>query len=373
MIYLDYAANTPAHEEVLKSFVDFSTQYIANPNASHALGKETKIVLDEATERIAKLLGVQKSEIIYTSGATESNNLALKGIAHQYRRKGKHIITTYLEHSSVTSTVTALQNAGYEVDFVDVLNDGQVDLEHLKELLRPDTILVSLSHVDSEVGIKQPLKAIHDLLEGYPNCFFHVDATQAIGKIVVDLKDVDLLTFAPHKFYGLNGIGILIKKEGIMLEPVIHGGISTTAFRSGTPTLALIESAAKALELAIPHIDERYTYVEGLNIKLRKGLEKYANVHINSPKDASPFIVNFSVKGVNAAAFQQALEECEIYVATKSACCVVNTPSRPVYALTKDRKLALSTLRISLSHLTTEEEIESFLEVFERSYKNLVK
>lgn len=373
MIYLDYAANTPAHEEVLKSFIDFSTQYIANPNASHALGKETKMVLDEATARMAQLLGVQKSEIIYTSGATESNNLAIKGIAHQYRRKGKHIITTYLEHSSVTSTVTALQNAGYEIDFVDVLKDGQVDLDHLKELLRADTILVTLSHVDSEVGIKQPIQAIHDLLAEYPNCFFHVDATQAIGKIPVDLSDVDLLTFAPHKFYGLNGIGVLIKKEKIMLEPIIHGGVSTTAFRSGTPTLALIESAAKALELAIPPMEERYAYVERLNMKLREALGKYANVSINSPKDASPYILNLSVKGVNAAAFQQVLEEREIYVATKSACCVVNTPSRPVYALTKDRKLALSTLRISLSHLTTVEEIEMFLEVFERSYKNLVK
>lgn len=373
MIYLDYAANTPAHEEVLKSFVDFSTRYIANPNASHALGQATKIVLDEATERMAQLLGVQKSEIIYTSGATEANNLALKGIAYQYRRKGKHIITTYLEHSSITSTVTALQNAGYEIDFVDVLQNGQIDLQHLKELLRPDTILLSLSHVDSEIGIKQPLKAIHELLQEYPNCFFHVDATQAIGKIKVNLEDVDLLTFAPHKFYGLNGIGVLIKKEGIMLEPVIHGGISTTAFRSGTPTLALIESAVKALELAMPNINERYTYVEGINTKLRKGLEQYANVHINSPVEASPFIINFSVRGVQAAALQQALEECEIYVATKSACCVVNTPSRPVYALTKDRKLALSTIRVSLSHLTTGEEIESFLEAFERSYKNLVK
>lgn len=373
MIYLDYAANTPAHEEVLKSFVDFSTRYIANPNASHALGQATKIVLDEATERMAQLLGVQKSEIIYTSGATEANNLALKGIAYQYRRKGKHIITTYLEHSSITSTVTALQNAGYEIDFVDVLQNGQIDLQHLKELLRPDTILLSLSHVDSEIGIKQPLKAIHALLQEYPNCFFHVDATQAIGKIKVNLEDVDLLTFAPHKFYGLNGIGVLIKKEGIMLEPVIHGGISTTAFRSGTPTLALIESAVKALELAMPNINERYTYVEGINTKLRKGLEQYANVHINSPVEASPFIINFSVRGVQAAALQQALEECEIYVATKSACCVVNTPSRPVYALTKDRKLALSTIRVSLSHLTTGEEIESFLEAFERSYKNLVK
>lgn len=373
MIYLDYAANTPVQPDVLKAFTTIATDYVANPNASHALGKEAKICLDEATERIAQLLNVKKSEIIYTSGATEANNLAIKGIAHKYKRNGKHIITTYLEHSSVTSTVTALQNEGYEIDFVDLLDNGEIDLEHLKELLRPDTILVSVSHVDSEIGIKQPLEAIYKVLEAYPNCFFHIDATQAIGKIEVNLGDADLITFTPHKFYGLNGIGILVKKEKVLLEPLIHGGISTTTFRSGTPTLALIVSAETALALAMPKIEERYTYVARLNAQLREVLGQYKQVHINSPKEASPYILNLSVKGTNAAALQQALEEREIYVATKSACCTLNTPSRPVYAITKDRKLALSTLRISLSHLTTKEEIETFLECFDQSYKNLIK
>ena len=373
MIYLDYAANTPVHEDVLKTFANISTEYIANPNASHALGKEAKIRLDEATESIAHLLGVKKSEVIYTSGATESNNLAIKGIAHKYKRNGKHIITTYLEHSSVTSTVAALQNEGYEIDFVDLLDNGEIDLEHLKELLRPDTILVSVSYVDSELGIKQPLEKIREVLTAYPNCFFHIDATQAIGKMPVNLEPVDLVTFTPHKFYGLNGCGILIKKEKVLLDPLIHGGVSTTAFRSGTPTLSLIVSTEKALALALPEMEERYAYVEELNKRLREKLSKYSNIHMNSPKEASPFILNFSVRGTSAAALQQNLEEAEIYVATKSACCTLNTPSRPVYAITKDRKLALSTLRISLSHLTTKQEIETFLEWFDKSYKKLIK
>lgn len=373
MIYLDYAANTPVSKEVLQTFYDVSTTYIANPNAAHSLGLSAKSRLDASTAEIAKLLGVKVNEIIYTSGASESNNLAIKGIANKYKKYGKHIITTYLEHSSVTSAIAALQNSGYEVDFVDILENGLVDLEHLKELLREDTLLVSIGYIDSELGIKQPIDEIGALLRSYPHCFFHVDATQAIGKIPVSLSDIDLITFAPHKFYGLNGCGVLIKKENVLLEPLIHGGVSTTPFRSGTPTLALIAAAEKALSLASIDLVEKYEYVSLLNKKLRDALSKYANVKINSTEKAVPFILNFSLKGISATAFQEELGKHEIYISTKSACCTVGTPSRPVYALTKDRKLALSTLRISLSHLTTHEDIERFLECFAQCYEKLAK
>ena len=222
MVYLDYAANTPVNEEVLQTFCDVSTAYIANPNSSHALGRAAKERLVQSTQKIAELLGVQESEIIYTSGASESNNLAVKGIAGAYKKQGKHIITTYLEHSSVTGAITALQNNGFEVDFVDILENGCVDLDHLKELLRQDTILVSICCVDSELGIRQPIAQIGELLSAYPHCFFHVDGTQAMGKIPVNLTNVDLYSFSPHKFYGINGCGVLIKKEPILLEPLIH-------------------------------------------------------------------------------------------------------------------------------------------------------
>ena len=373
MIYLDYAAETPVSLEVLQTFYDVSTAYIANPNASHQLGREAKARLDSSTNQIAHILGVKESEIIYTSGASESNNLAIKGIASAYKKYGKHIITTYLEHSSVTGALAALQNIGYEVDFVDILDNGLVDLEHLKELLREDTILVSIGYVDSEIGIKQPIDKIGHLLALYPHCSFHVDATQAIGKIPVSLSTIDLVTFAPHKFYGLNGCGILIKKDNVLIEPQIHGGKSTTVFRSGTPMLALVVAAEKALTLATLELETRYEYVKELNKVLKKALSDYKGVRINSTEEAVPFILNISIKGINTVAFQEALENHQIYLSTKSACCAPNTPSRPVYALTKDRKLALSTLRISLSHLTTSEECDIFLECFDQCYKKLVK
>lgn len=373
MIYLDYGANTPVDEAVMKVFCDVTREYIANPNSSHALGRVAKERMDEIVAQVAKKLDVKASEVIFTSGASESNNLAIKGVASKNKRYGKHIITTYLEHSSVTNTVAALKNEGYEVDFVDVDEDGLVDIEHLEELLRADTILVSISYVDSELGIKQPVAEIGALLEKHPHCVFHVDATQAVGKVPVSFKGIDLVSFAPHKFYGLNGCGVLIKKEHIQLESLIHGGHSTTSYRSGTPMLALAASTEVALDLALTELESRYKYVEALNQKLKKGLEQYKNVHINSTKESIPFILNISLRGISSSAVQEELGKAEIYVSTKSACCIVNTPSRPVYALTKDRKLALSTLRMSLSHLNTMEEIDIFLKCFDSCCKNLVK
>ncbi|MEG0952500.1 MAG: cysteine desulfurase family protein [Niameybacter sp.] len=365
MLYLDYAANTPVDPKVLERFVQLSTEYIANPNAAHALGQAAKVKLDTCTQQMADLLGVKPSEIIYTSGATESNNLAIIGGCHYYKRYGKHIITTYLEHSSVSSTATALHNEGYEIEFVDILPNGQMDLEHLKSLLRADTIMVAISEVDSELGARQPLQAIRDLLDTeYPHCLLHVDGTQAIGKLQVPMACADLLTFSSHKFYGLNGCGVLIKKEHVMLEPIIHGGTSTTAFRSGTPTLALVGSLVEALSLAQANQSSHFNYVEKLNQRLRAGLAIHQAVTFNSPVEGSPYILNISLTGIKAREVQERLAEREIYVATKSACCTLNSPSRPVYAVTKDRKKALSTLRISLSHLTTEEEIETFLKAF---------
>lgn len=373
MIYLDYAANTPVSEEVLQTFCEVSREYIANPNSSHPAGLAAKARQDAATAQIAGLLHVKENEIIYTSGASESNNMAIKGAAHQYRKYGKHIITTYLEHSSVNGAVAALQSQGFEVDYVELTENGLVDLEHLKELLREDTILVSVCYVDSEVGICQQVEQIAAVLSGYPHCLFHVDATQAAGKIPLQLDCVDLATFAPHKFYGLNGCGVLIKKENVLLEPLIHGGTSTTPFRSGTPALGLIASTAKALALAEENREQRYGYVAELNQKLREALRRYSNVKINSTKNSIPYILNISISGAKSEQFQSALAEDGIYLSTKSACCAANTVSRPVYALTKDRKAALSTLRISLSHLTAKEEIESFLSCFDECCHKLVK
>lgn len=373
MIYLDYAASTPTNKKVLDVFYETTMKYISNPNSSHKLGKEAKQLLDDSTSKIAKLLKVKENEIIYTSGASESNNLAIKGVLNRYKNKGKHIIATSLDHSSVIGPLNILSEENvYEVEMVNVLDNGLVDLDNLKELLRDDTILVSIPYVDSEIGIKQPIKEIGDILKSYPNCFFFTDATQAVGKIQIDTSNVDLMTIAPHKFYGLTGIGILIKKENIQLTPLINGGKSTTIYRSGTPDLPLVTSVSKALELALEDLDSNYTYVQSINTRVREELVKYPNVHINSTTKSIPFTLNVSIKGIKSMEFAEELEKYDIYVSTKTACCPTNTISRPVYAITSDKKLALSTLRISFSHLTTSEEIDMFLKYFKICYNDLL-
>lgn len=373
MVYLDYAANAPACEEVLQTYLEVSRQYIANPSSNHPLGTAARTLLQECTRKMAALLNVEESEIIYTSGASESNNLAIKGVAEKYKKRGKHIITTYLEHSSVNGAIAALVSAGYEVDYVDITQSGLVDVDHLQELLRVDTILVSICYVESEVGIRQDIEKIAKLLLRYPNCTFHVDATQAVGKIPVSLSQIDLVSFAPHKFYGLNGSGVLLKKEAVLLEPLIHGGISTTPFRSGTPDLAQIAAAEKALSLAVAELEPRYKTVEVLHKKLKAALVLYPKIKVNSTNHSVPFIFNISILGAKSEDFQAELGKREICVSTKSACCAPNTVSRPVYAIGKDKKAALSTLRISLSHLTTMAELDVFLDGFECCYRKFIK
>lgn len=368
MIYLDYSANTPADAAVLEAFLRTEQNFIGNPNSNHPAGLAARAEMARATDHIAALLGVQPGEIIYTSGASESNNLAIKGLAMANRHHGRHIISTGLEHSSAAGSLTALQEQGWEIDLVSIGRDGKVDLEELRELLRPDTVLVALCAVDSELGTVQPIEQVAEILKDYPNCRLHIDATQAVGKTGLVWQGVDTMSIAPHKFYGLNGSGLLLKRSGVALTPQIHGGTSTTLYRSGTPALALAVSTETALALALEHQPERLAKVQELNARLRAALEKYPAVRINSPADAVPHILNLSVQGVKGTRFQQALGEKGVCVSVKSACSSDGTPSRAVFAVSRDRKNALSSWRISLSHLTQEKELSEFLQIFDRLY-----
>ncbi len=371
MIYLDYAANTPVDKNVLDCFMNTELNFPGNPNSSHPLGKAAYKKLDDITSALASSLNVLKEEIIYTSGASEANNLAIKGIAHSYRAFGRHIISTCLEHPSVSGSLTFLQEQGYEIDLVDINSRGLVDLAHLKELVRRDTILVSVCTVDSELGIIQPIKEIADILSAYPNCRLHTDATQAVGKIPVDFRNGDCITFAPHKFYGLNGSGVLIKKNNTSLLPLIHGGTGTTIFRSGTPALSHAAALEKAVSISLENLKERTAYVTELSGYLKQKLSAYPLVRINSTEKSSPFILNLSVGGVRAKDFKAALEQYDICISIKSACSAENTPSRAVYAITGDKKIALSSWRISLSHLVEYEAVNDFLNKFDLCYKAL--
>ena len=372
MIYLDYSANTPADPAVLDAFYQTERRYIGNPNSTHPAGQAARAEMARVTDSIAALLGVLPQEIIYTSGASESNNLALKGIVQASRHVGKHIVSTALEHSSVGGALSALQQQGCEIGLVDIRQDGTLDLEQLRELLRKDTVLVAVCAVDSELGTVQPIREIADILKDYPNCRLHVDATQAVGKTELVLDGVDTMSIAPHKFYGLNGSGLLVKKKHLVIEPQIHGGGSTTPYRSGTPALGLAVSIETALRLALEGQNERVAQIAALNRRLRTELGKYPAVRFNSPENAVPHILNLSVSGVKGTVFQRELGNHGVCVSVKSACSTEGTPSKAVYAVSHDRKNALSSWRISLSHLTTEAEITEFLQIFDRCYKEFL-
>lgn len=372
MIYLDYSANTPINKDVMESFNKVVLNYPANPNSLHSLGVKSKELIDASTKQIADILKIKTNEIIYTSDSSEANNLALKGIAYKYQNRGKHIITTSLEHSSIYGPLNFLQAQGFEVEFVDLKEDGTVDLEHLKKLMRKDTILVSINAVNSEIGILQPIEEIGKIIKENSKAFFHSDITQAVGKIKVNLDNVDLASFTAHKFFGINGIGCLIKKDKVMLEPLIHGGKSTTIYRSGTPYTPLIVSMAKALRISYENIDSKYSHVLKLNDYLKEHLKKYKNVYINSLETSIPHILNFSVLTVKPETLVHALEKEEVYISTQSACSNSNSFSKSVLSLTNSMDRAKSSVRLSISYVTTKEEVDKFLTIFDKCYKELV-
>lgn len=373
MVYLDYAASTPVNAEVLDTYNKLTKEYYANPNSNHKLGKKSKELVDEYTKDIALKLGVLPEEIIYTSGATEANNLAIKGVCERYKSFGKHILISALEHNSIVASVVKMQTLGFEVEVVPVRSDGLIDIEALKKMLRDDTILVSICSVDSEIGLVQPIDKIKEVLKNYPHCLLHTDATQGFGKINLDLTIPDLVTLAPHKFYGLTGMGLLIKKKEIGLVPQIDGGKSTTIYRAGTPELPSIGALDKAIEIALKNIDNNYNYVEKLNVLIKDKLKQYKNVVINSRDNSLPFTINLSIKNVKSLKIVESLEDKEIYVSAKTSCCPIESPSKLVYALTKDKAIASTAVRVSLSHLTKEEEVKEFLQVFDDIYKGYYK
>lgn len=372
MIYLDYTANAPVEPAVLEAFCDGEARCVGNANAKHAAGREAKALMDRAAETAAGLLNVRPGELIFTSGASEANNTAISGIAHAGRHVGRHIITTPLEHPSVSGCLTALQEKGWEIDVLDVDRRGQIDVEQLKSLTRSDTVLVTLCAVDSELGAIQPVAAVSECLKAWPDCRLHVDATQIVGKLPFDFSLADTVSLSAHKFGGLNGSGLLWKREGVGMEPLIYGGVSSSLYRSGTPAVGLAVALAKALEIAIPAQSERHARVTKLNQRLRSALLSRDDIRVNSPADALPHILNVGVGGIRGAAMRDALAARGVCVSVKSACSVENTPSRAVYAVTRDRRAALEAWRVSLSHLTTEQELDAFARILDEVRRELM-
>lgn len=370
MVYLDYSATTPVNIDVLDTFNKVSTGFIGNPNSLHKLGVEAKNLIDASTKQIANILNVNEKEIIYTSGASEANNMALKGICLRYQKRGKHIITTHFEHSSIYGPISYLQSLGFEVDFVETDENGIINIDNLKSLLRDDTILVTIGAVNSEIGILQPINKIAKIVKENSQAFFHSDFTQLIGKKECSLDNIDLISFSAHKFFGIKGIGVLVKKENVDILPLIHGGKSTTKYRSGTPCVALIASLAKALRIANENL-KFYKDIKDNNNYLKEELLKMNDVKINSNEKCIPHIINISVLGVKPETLLHALEGDEIYISTQTACASENSYSKAVLALTNDEERAKTSIRISLSYKTSKEEIDIFIKSLNKNVNNL--
>ena len=369
MIYLDYSATTPISLDVLDSYDKASKEFVGNPNSLHSLGVKSKELIGSATKQISELLGINESEIIYTSGATESNNLALIGAALAYRKRGKHIVVSKLEHPSIYAICSYLEGLGFEISYVENNIDGLVDFEDLKNKIRPETILVSICAVNSELGVREPLKMIRQIIKKEnPDVLFHSDMTQALGKVAVNVKDVDMASFSLHKVYGPKGIGLLYKSNLVRLIPLIHG--SGKELRPGTPSVPLIAASAKAIRLGIQDLERKETFIRKLNEKIREEFSLYGDILINSTKYSIPHILNISLDGIKPEVFIHAMEEYEIYIGTNTAC-ASGEESKSIMALYKDSKRATSSIRISLSYLTTAEEIDRFLNCFKVVYNRL--
>lgn len=366
LIYLDYAANTPVEDEVLDVFLKATKKYIANPNSNHELGRLAKKKIDKASKNIADYFKSKSEGIIYTSGSSESNNLVIKGIAESRKNIGNKIIISAVEHSSVVAPCNYLASLGYDVSVIPLNSDGIVDLKELKKEIDDKTILVSICAVDSELGTIQPIKEIADIIKKYPNTVFHTDATQAIGKVNIDYTGVDFITFAPHKFFGLNGFGVLVNVNNIKITPLIHGGKSTTIFRSGTPVTANVMALEKAFELATSNLNNRSDYIRKLNLILRNEFKKIDCVHINSPENAISNTLNISLINKDTKNILEKLEKNGIYLSNTTACALGNSPSKSVLAMTKNEEYASNTIRISISHLTTESDINKFISIFKK-------
>ena len=259
---------------------------------------------------------------------------------------------------------------GYDVSVIPLTKEGIVDLKEIERELDDKTIIVSICSVDSELGTVQPIKEISKLVKKYPNCVFHTDATQAIGKVEVDYTGVDFITFAPHKFFGLNGFGVLLNVSNKKMTPLIHGGKSTSIYRSGTPAAPLIVSISKALRLACMDQDKKIKHIKELNDYLKDNIKDMEGVFINSTDKSIPHILNMSIIGIKPETMLHALEAKDIYISTQSACST-GTISKAVMALTKDEARAASSIRVSISYVTTKEEIDEFIKSFKECYNEL--
>ncbi len=361
-IYLDYSATTPVDPRVGEKMIPYLVEKFGNPaSRSHAFGWEAEAAVEAAREEVAKLVNADPKEIVWTSGATESNNLAIKGAANFYSSKGKHIVTVKTEHKAVLDTCRELERQGFEVTYLEVLENGLLDLEVFKAALRPDTILVSVMFVNNEIGVIQPIAEIGEICRE-KGIVFHVDSAQATGKVEIDLSSlkVDLMSFSAHKTYGPKGIGALYirRKPRIRLEAQMHGGGHERGFRSGTLATHQIVGMGEAFRIARLEMENENKRIKALRDRLFKGLSDIEQVFINGDMEHRvPHNLNISFAYIEGESMLMAIKD--LAVSSGSACTSASLePSYVLRALGREDELAHSSIRFTLGRFTTEEEID---------------
>ncbi|SDH96636.1 cysteine desulfurase [Paenibacillus naphthalenovorans] len=366
LLYMDYAATTPMYEEVIDTMTEVMRSFYGNPSSLYAMGTDAEQLVARARQTIAAKLQCDPGEILFTSGGTESNNLAIRGAAERYRHRGNHLITTMVEHPSVYETFRKLEKDGYRVTYLPVDDTGQIRMEELEQALTDDTILVSVMHVNNEMGRIQPIEQIGQMLQHRPKTLFHVDAVQSVGKLPVIPKQLgaDLLTCSAHKLRGPKGIGFLYCRRGVELEPLLLGGGQEKGLRSGTENVPAIVGMAKAVRMAVEEQQAFAKHTAGLREMLVQGIDRLPELVLSgsrNPEDMAPHIVHFSFPGMKSEVLVHALEQRGICVSARSACSsAAEKPSRVLTAMGASDAAAVSGIRLSYSLQQTQEDVRRF-------------
>jgi len=374
-LYLDYAATTPVHPDVVKEMIPFFSDYYGNPSSIHSIGQEAREGIEVARTRIATLIGARPEEIVFTSGGSEADNFALKGIAFSKENKGNHIITTNIEHHAVLETARFLQKRGLKVTYLKVDRDGLVDPQDVKHAITAGTILVSIMHANNEVGTLQPISEI-SRITSEAGVYFHTDSVQTVGHLPVDVKKLglDMMSMSAHKLYGPKGVGALYLRRGIRITPLIHGGQQEYGRRASTENVPGIVGFGKAAEIALKEIDTEAERITSLRNKLIKGLmERIDRIQLNGhPTKRLPNNVNISVEFVEGESLCLNLDMEGICSSTGSACSSSSAePSHVLSALGIPPQLAHGSLRFSLGKWTTGDEIDRVIETLSRIVSKL--
>ena len=378
MIYFDNSATTKPYPEALATYTEVANRIWGNPSSLHNLGSQATRVLEASRKQIAELIGKKAEEIYFTSGGTEGDNWALKGVAFEKAPYGKHIIVSDIEHPAIKESATWLETQGFEVDYAPVDARGFVKVDALANLLRPDTTLVSVMAVNNEIGSIQPIHEIAALLEDRPTISFHVDAVQALAKVATAgylPERVDFATFSSHKFHGLRGVGFVYIKEGKKITPLLTGGGQEKEMRSTTENVAGIAATAKALRLAMENQEAFVSKTQQMKEVIRKELANYPDVTIFSGEDHfAPHILTFGIKGVRGEVVLHAFEEFDIYISTTSACSSkAGKPAGTLIAMGVDKSIAQTAVRLSLDLENDMSQVEQFLTKFKLIYEKTRK